>query len=315
VPLRVETDPYPRGWFHVAWSRDVPRGVVKPLRWFDREIAVFRGADGVVRALDGHCPHKGAHLGHGSVVGDTVRCPFHGTCYDGSGTAVTTDVPRDGAQLHARPWPVHEAFGMIFVFHQPDPAGPAWAFPEVPELADDGEPWVPFREKTWVLRGEFRDFLENATDLLHFRTVHQFSSGDVTNLRADGTDLRYLISLKVAAPVFGEITSVADVAFYGLGLILFRPVEAKTRFRFLQTLTRVSPTHIASTSVLFIKRRDWLKDLPLNLVQWHLNCRSFDQDFRIYEHRTHHDYAPTDDLGRTIKGWYDQFFVPAGGPP
>jgi nitrite reductase/ring-hydroxylating ferredoxin subunit len=33
---------------------------------------------GEVRALEGVCPHQGGPLGHGTIAGDNVACPWHG---------------------------------------------------------------------------------------------------------------------------------------------------------------------------------------------------------------------------------------------
>src|SRR5689334_23634300 len=44
-------------------------------------------------ALPIYCPHLGAHLGiGGTVVGDSIKCPFHAWRFGGDGACV--DVPR-----------------------------------------------------------------------------------------------------------------------------------------------------------------------------------------------------------------------------
>jgi 3-ketosteroid 9alpha-monooxygenase subunit A len=84
--------PYPNGWFRVADSRDVVRGAARPLRYFGQELVAFRGDDGTARVLGAHCPHLGAHLGHGGhVEGGALRCPFHRWLWDGDGRCA--DVP------------------------------------------------------------------------------------------------------------------------------------------------------------------------------------------------------------------------------
>src|SRR4051794_19961277 len=80
---------YPTGWFAVAKCADVPPSGVAPLRYFGRELVLFRTAAGDARVLDAHCPHLGAHLGHGGCVeGESIRCPFHGWRFDGAGACV-----------------------------------------------------------------------------------------------------------------------------------------------------------------------------------------------------------------------------------
>ena len=40
-------------------------------------LAIYRGEDGQVYALDAYCPHLGANLGLGKVCGNSLECPFH----------------------------------------------------------------------------------------------------------------------------------------------------------------------------------------------------------------------------------------------
>lgn len=77
--------PIPFGWYAVAFSDDLAVGQVKPLRYFARDLVLFRAAQGTPCVLDAFCPHRGAHLGHGGRVGgESIVCPFHGWEFDGS---------------------------------------------------------------------------------------------------------------------------------------------------------------------------------------------------------------------------------------
>ena len=77
--------PIPNGWFAVAWSRELHAGDVRPIHYFGQDMVLFRTRSGQARVLDAFCPHLGAHLGYGGrVMGETVRCPFHGWQYDGT---------------------------------------------------------------------------------------------------------------------------------------------------------------------------------------------------------------------------------------
>ncbi|OXH81003.1 Rieske (2Fe-2S) protein, partial [Burkholderia multivorans] len=68
----------PFGWFCIGYSDEVAVGDVKPLRYFGKDLVMFRGESGEIGVLDAYCPHLGAHMGHGGTVeGDSLRCPFH----------------------------------------------------------------------------------------------------------------------------------------------------------------------------------------------------------------------------------------------
>ena len=70
--------PIPFGWYMLDYAADLAIGQVKPLRYFGEEIVLYRGEDGVARALHAYCRHLGAHMGHGGKVkGNNLECPFH----------------------------------------------------------------------------------------------------------------------------------------------------------------------------------------------------------------------------------------------
>ena len=80
---------YPRGWFVVARSSELAARQVLPRTFMGQPIALFRSQGGTAYATAAHCPHLGAHLGRcGKVVGESLRCGFHGFRFAGDGTCV-----------------------------------------------------------------------------------------------------------------------------------------------------------------------------------------------------------------------------------
>ena len=80
---------FPFGWYPVLLSNELAIGEVKPLRYFSRELAIWRGEDGKPRMLDAFCRHLGAHMGHGGKVhGNLLECPFHAWRYSGEDASV-----------------------------------------------------------------------------------------------------------------------------------------------------------------------------------------------------------------------------------
>ncbi|HVM63785.1 MAG TPA: Rieske 2Fe-2S domain-containing protein, partial [Acidimicrobiales bacterium] len=74
---RYPFSPYPDGWYLLCESAAVGKGDVVPLRYFGRDLVLYRTEQGRAVVVDAHCPHMGAHLGYGGVVdGEGIRCPF-----------------------------------------------------------------------------------------------------------------------------------------------------------------------------------------------------------------------------------------------
>lgn len=64
----------------VATSPQVPEGKLVKVIAFGRDVLLVR-YQGVVRALDDVCPHRGAPMHQGELVGDCVECPLHGWAF------------------------------------------------------------------------------------------------------------------------------------------------------------------------------------------------------------------------------------------
>ena len=54
--------PFPSGWYFIAESASLAPGDVVPMRWFGRDLVLYRTASGQAVVADAHCPHMGAHL-------------------------------------------------------------------------------------------------------------------------------------------------------------------------------------------------------------------------------------------------------------
>ena len=159
----------PEGWYWLMRSRDVGRGRVVAAEILGRKLAVFRGEDGRVAALDAYCPHMGAHLAEGSVEGNELRCFFHAWRFDANGRC--TDMPALGGTppfpVCTQSWAVAEAYGLIWFWHG---EGVPESLPFVPELEG--------REVASMLANRFSKpchphvVLINAIDEHHFNSVH-----------------------------------------------------------------------------------------------------------------------------------------------
>ncbi|MEX1147443.1 MAG: Rieske (2Fe-2S) protein [Sphingomonadales bacterium] len=135
VPNEGEDGLFTQSWFPICLATDVPAGTVKGYGFLDGRVVVFRNSKGAVQVMSAYCPHMGADLAVGDVVGDHVRCAFHHWEYDVGGACVKTMVG-DPAPRSARlfRFPTAEKFGLIWAFNGEEPL---WDLPDFPYPDED----------------------------------------------------------------------------------------------------------------------------------------------------------------------------------
>ena len=119
------------GWFPLCRSDELSTGAVLGVRRFGQKLAVWRGTDGVARALPARCPHAWADMAIGGKVhGDWLECPFHAWRWDETGAL--RDIPysvkpikQKGSDCRPR-WVLREQDGAILVWYHADRAEPLW---------------------------------------------------------------------------------------------------------------------------------------------------------------------------------------------
>lgn len=163
---------FARGWFVVAFSSEIASGELRPIRYFARDLVLFRSESGEAAVVDAHCPHLGAHIGFGGeVVGEGVRCPFHAWRFDGRGRCV--EIPyasRIPARARLGAYPVVERNGMIFVWHDPEGGQPRYEIPTIETHGD--EAWTDWNHDLLVVKTQPWEVMENVADYGHFLPVH-----------------------------------------------------------------------------------------------------------------------------------------------
>jgi len=208
--------PLPNGWFQVAWSDELAPGDVKALRYFGEDLVLFRSEDGAPGMLDAFCPHLGAHLGHGGrVVGDGVRCPFHGWRFDASGRC--REVPyasRIPPTARLRAWELRERNRIVWAWRHAEGAPPQWDVPLIAEA--ESEDWTPFERYHWRIRSRNQEMGENAVDRAHFRYVHGTLGVPESEITVDGIWRRSLQRAPMRTPR-GTVEGSIDAQSHGPG--------------------------------------------------------------------------------------------------
>jgi 3-ketosteroid 9alpha-monooxygenase subunit A len=201
---------FPSGWFQVAWADELAIGDVRPLHYFGRDLVLYRGRSGC-QVLDAHCPHMGAHLGHGGVVvGDSIVCPFHGWRWGADGRNELAPLEKQAVdRCRIKSWPTVVANQIVWVWHDALGRDPLFAAPvDLPGVAD-GRRYnlYPHCVKAWRgVKARPQYIPENNVDVEHLRWIHKAKGPiETTRLEADG-----------------PIMHIANTITYGYG-------KAKTR--------------------------------------------------------------------------------------
>ncbi len=314
MPAAASLPPYPDGWFGLADSASLGRGELRAVRYFGRELVLFRSGDGTVRAFDAFCPHLGAHLGHGGrVVGDTLRCPFHGWRFDAAGACVEIPYARHippNARLHA--WPTEERNGVILVWHHAKGAAPDWHVPEIPDWSAPG--WSEPVVRSFRVRAHCQEMAENVVDDAHFKFVHGTHTMPESSAEADGPVFRAVQRTKVGTPR-GEVDGRIEITSYGFGM-------GCTRFTgVIETLVLVTGAPIdgewSETTLRFRVRNLGSEDATRGVGRAFVAeiDRQFAQDIPIWENKAHWErpvLCDGDGPIALLRRWARQFYSTLG---
>jgi 3-ketosteroid 9alpha-monooxygenase subunit A len=284
---RYYTPPIPNGWFQVAYADEVSPGQVLPLKYFDRDLVLFRTENGEAKVLDAFCPHLGAHLGFGGKVeGSCIRCPFHAWKFDGAGQCAEVPYAKKiPPNARMRAWQVRELAGLILVWHHAGGEPAPWELPEIPEHGH--EEWTGYERRRWTIHTRNQEMAENAVDSAHFHYLHGTSNMPASEAEVKGHILRVYSNTGMETSRGHVDGSVESLSYgFGFGIVRFKgvvetllvssvtPIDGENvdvRFNF--SVRKVGGADITrGVGAAFIKEvsRQLEQDIPIweNKIQW-----------------------------------------------
>ena len=303
--------PYPTGWYVVAESRELAAGAVQPVRYFGRELVLFRTISGRPLLVDAHCPHMGAHLGHGGQVeGEGIRCPFHNWRFGVDGRVDEIPYQTRGAlpEVGLGCWPVHETNGVILTHFSESKAAPRWRMPEIAEWGRPG--WLGWESFRWQIHMHTQELAENVPDMPHFRYVHRVPAPPEAEVKTDG--FVYQQETIGRAPD-GAIAWQTQQTLYGLGLIVLRtPGQWPTIS--LNTITPIDEETVDLRVMYLVDEGEDARELsPGARAMLEAVAATIGDDVPIWEHKVYRErpvLVPGDGPIGTLRSWARQFYEP-----
>jgi phenylpropionate dioxygenase-like ring-hydroxylating dioxygenase large terminal subunit len=157
-------------WYPICRSdavKDRPVG----LQRLGEDIVVWRDSGGHTHVHSDRCLHRGAKLSLGSIINDTLRCAYHGWCYDTAGQCVTIPTSKVAEsklapRLCLASYETQERAGLIWTYFGENSAPPL----VIPEELEKPE-WSGFIcESVWFANWIL--VLENLADPMHGPFLH-----------------------------------------------------------------------------------------------------------------------------------------------
>jgi phenylpropionate dioxygenase-like ring-hydroxylating dioxygenase large terminal subunit len=186
-------------WHAVARVSAIRSGDVKPAHLLGIDLVLWNDSRQIHAWLD-QCAHRGAKLSLGKVRGQSLVCPYHGWCYDASGTC--TLVPAHPAETasfgaKARVYHVQIKYGLVWVCL----GAPQQSVPVFPEGDDPSFRQVlagPYRFKAYATR-----VLENFLDAGHYPFLHASHMASDTRYQME----RYEVQSTSTGPAEKDIST------------------------------------------------------------------------------------------------------------
>jgi phenylpropionate dioxygenase-like ring-hydroxylating dioxygenase large terminal subunit len=106
-------------WYMAAWSEEVQD---EPLgrQILGEDIAIYRTASGKAAAVNSVCPHRMAPLEYGVVIGENLKCRYHGLQFAPDGSCAVIPSGTRSPNMRTKGYVVSERDGVIWVWSGDD---------------------------------------------------------------------------------------------------------------------------------------------------------------------------------------------------
>ncbi len=321
----IRIHPIPNSWYRVCFSKDIRPGEVKPLRYFDKDIVLFRTESGEACVFDAHCRHLGAHLGHGGEVnGECIQCPYHGWTWHKKGNCVNVPYTKSKniPNVQIGKWSVAELNGTIFTYYHSEKEAPTWEMPEFPEFYS-GE-WVSaIQMYKRNVSCSIQEIAENNSDTAHFTHLHKARFGKVIDesLEFDGLVRTHIASYELQVPIISKLLGVnefhTEYTQYGLGCNrneVSLKANGKTVLEW-RIICMHTPIDKENAEALCMTKLKKFINIPITRFLVELltkkACDEVDRDAMVWDHKIFHENPPLYQEEHSInqfREWVQNFY-------
>jgi phenylpropionate dioxygenase-like ring-hydroxylating dioxygenase large terminal subunit len=163
-------------WYVAAWSNEISREAVARVI-LNEPIVLFRKQDGTIVALEDRCVHRNAPLHLGRILGDEIRCGYHGLVFNAAGQCIR--IPgqdRIPPKACIKSYKVVEKYGWVWIWMGRLELAARTSIPDFCRLSD---PAFAATGATNQVNANYELINDNLLDLSHVGYVHQSTIGTI----------------------------------------------------------------------------------------------------------------------------------------
>lgn len=164
---------YPHNeWYIAAWADEVTRTPMER-KFLGIPVVLYRTESGEPAALFGLCPHRLYPLIKGELIGDAIKCGYHGITFDKSGKC--TSVPSQDeipSRFATRRFPVIEKGPLIWIWMGEESSADVAKIPDTESVGIGNTAWRFDKVNLYYLNARYQILIDNLMDLSHVPFIH-----------------------------------------------------------------------------------------------------------------------------------------------
>ena len=288
-------------WYVAAMAGELGRDLL-PRSVLDEPLVLFRRGDGSPVAMADTCPHRSLPLSKGELIGDRLRCAYHGLEFDGDGVCVRApgqSAPPPGARV--RTFPVVEKWRWIWIWMgDPERADAN----DIPDMHWNDDPdWIPVEDRL-TINCHYQLLADNLIDLSHEAYVHRGTIGNdavaetpaTASVDGDTVVVERHMENCPAPPLYtklrgydGNIDRMHRIEFRPPANIVIEsksaPVGANDDSQAMRywVLNAITPETETSTHHFWSVARDFAPEDEIQKLFYEGSLRTFNEDIEVLE--------------------------------